>query len=128
MSRLVSAGVLVLDQPDFYFPAGSINRVAGVVVANLQSQLFVNNQAVSWPLVDGTAVPDSSVSSGQVYFNGLPTAGFYSLRVFFDRVGFWRLILVHPGLGVEIIREYDVVPAGAFKPGASGGLSASFTK
>lgn len=128
MSRLVSAGVLILDQPDFYFPAGSINRAPGIVVSNLQSQLFVNNQALSWPIVDGTSVPDASVSAGQVYFSALPTAGFYSLRMFFDRVGFWRLILTHSGLGVQIIKEYDAVPSGTFKGGPAGGLVASFTK
>ncbi len=127
MSRLVSAGALILDQPDFYFPTGSIQRAQGIVPSNLSMQLFVNNQAIAWPLVDGTNVPDQNVSAGSVYFSALPTPGYYSLRMFFDRVGYWRLVLVHAGLGQQVIKEYDVVPAGAFKPSAGGGLSASFT-
>jgi hypothetical protein len=125
MGRLISAGVLAYDQLDFFFPAGSVSRVAGIPVSGLQMQLFVNNQVLAWPLVDGTMVPDSGVSAGSVYFNEIPAApGFYSIRFFPNRVGFFRLVFLNPSYSAEVEKEYDVLPPGVLRPSA-GGLIAS---
>jgi hypothetical protein len=82
---------------------------------------MVNNQILSWPLLDGTAVADSSISAGNVYFNEIIGApGFYSLRFFPDRVGYWRISVVASSF--ESLLEFDVNPASA----QSSGLIASF--
>lgn len=129
MSRLVSAGAIIYDQPDIYSPVGTINRPTGLVVANFAFTQLVNGASLPWPLADGSAVPDSSISSGSAYFNEIPgTPGFYSVRFLPDRVGFWKLILTNAGLGIDVVLEYDVLASGALKPGASSGLIASFTK
>jgi hypothetical protein len=131
MGRLVSAGAIVYDQLDFYNPPGGIVRATGITLANLAPKLFYNNVPQAWPFQDGTLVPDSSVASGTVYFYELaaPWLTYYSVRFFPDRVGYWRLIFTNVGLGVELIRDYDVVPAGALaSSGPSGGLNASFVK
>lgn len=128
MGRLVSAGVLVYDQLDFFLPAGSVNRVQGVPVANLSLAVFVNNALVLWPLADGTSVADSSISAGTVYYSQISgSPGFYSVRFFPDRVGWWRLVFSNPSLGVEEVRDYDALPPGVLRP-SSGGLNASFSK
>ncbi len=130
MGRIVSAGAVIASQLDFFISAGSISRVVGIPVANLSLKVFFNNALLSWTLADGTLVSDSSISAGTVYFNEVSgSSGYYSLRTFFDRVGFWRLIVVNASLSVETIIEYDVLPAGAFSSGSGGGgLIASFTK
>ncbi len=125
MGRLISAGALAYDQLDFFFPDGSASRVPDIQASGLQMWLFVNNGVLSWPLVDGTSVPDSSVSSGHVYFNQIAASpGFYSLRFFPDRVGFFRMVFLHPSYGIEVERNYDVLPSGVLRP-SNGGLIAS---
>jgi len=106
-------------------PAGSINRVVGESYASLLLNIFVDNGLLAWPLADGTTVADSSVAAGTVYFNQISGApGYYSVRFFPDRVGFWRLIFREMTLNEEVIRSYDVTPA---RPGpASNELNASF--
>lgn len=127
MGRLVSAAAVVSDQLDFYATPGGIVRVTGIVPASLSLKVFANNVLLAWTLEDGTLVPDSSVVAGKVYFNEIGSSpGFYSVRTFFDRTGFWRLVFTNPGLGVEIVKEYDVLPADSFRP--STGLNASFIK
>ena len=94
MSRLVSAGAIVHAQADFFQPKGSINRPAGIVAASLSMSAFASSSVLSWPLADGASVPDSGISAGTVYFNEVSGApGFYSVRFFTDRVGFWRVVL-----------------------------------
>lgn len=125
MSRLLPAGQLIRDQVDLYMPAGSINRVVGESVTALSLAIFVDNGLLSWPLADGTTVADFSISAGTVYFNQIVGAnGYYSVRFFPDRVGFWRLIFREMTLNEEVILSYDVSPA---RPGvASNELNASF--
>ena len=128
MGRLVSAGSLVYEQLDFFLPPGSINRVTGIPAANLSVIVFANNMALSWSLADGTSVPDSSVSSGIVYFNEIASnPGYYSVRIFPDRVGSWRLVFQNISLAVELIREFDALPPGVLRP-STGGLIASTSK
>lgn len=128
MGRLVSAGALVYDQLDFYLPAGSINRPSGVVVGNLSLTVFADNAVMTWPLADGSAVADSSISAGTVYFNEIAGApGYYSVRFFPDRVAQWRLVFVNAGLSAEVRRDYTALPPGVLRPG-TGGLNASFSK
>ncbi len=125
MGRNVSSGSLVRSQADLFFPAGSTNRVDGVDVSSLTLKVFANNAPLAWALVDGTSVQDSAISSGSVYFSEISgSPGYYSVRFFPDRVGFWRLVLRSASLGAEVALEFDVttpVPQ-------AGGLNASFTK
>ena len=125
MGRQVPAGQLIYDQIDLYVPAGTINRVVGENVASLSLIVFVNNGQLAWPLLDGTTVPDSMVSAGTVYFNPISgTPGYYSIRFFPDRCGWWRLVFREATIAQEVIRSYDVIPA---RPGpASNELNASF--
>lgn len=131
MGRIVPAGTIVRDQLDLYVSPGHIERAMGVVVSNLQSRLFVDNAVVTWPLTDGSLVFDSSVCSGKIYFNEISgSPGFYSIRFFPDRVGFWRLVLTSFSLNSEKVFDFDVVNSGFFSTSSapSGGLSASFIK
>lgn len=125
MARQVPGGCLIRDQIDLYMPAGSINRVRGESYASLGLAVFVDNAALTWPLADGTNVADASISAGTIYFNEIAgSPGYYSVRFFPDRVGFWRLIFREQTLGEEVILSYDVTPA---RPGvASNELNASF--
>lgn len=125
MSRLISAGTIVYDQVDFYYPSGTIIRPTGIVPANLAATIFLNNGLVSWPLVDGTLVPDSSVAAGTIYFNSvLGVGGFYSVRFFPHQIGYWRVVLRHNSYGIELVKNYDVVPARQ----TASGLNATFVK
>jgi hypothetical protein len=122
MGRLIPAGTLAFEQLDFFVPAGTVNRMSGIPASGLQMWLFVNNQILSWPLVDGTATPDSSIVSGSVYFNEIAACpGFYSVRFFPDRVGFFRFVFLSQPYSVELIKEFDVLPPGVLRP-SSGGL------
>ena len=80
---------------------------------------------LSWPLLNGTSVQDSSISSGNVYFHEIVgSPGFYSVRLYPNAIGSWRLILNDATLLQEDYLEFDVFPATANAPG----LIASFTK
>jgi hypothetical protein len=125
MSRSVPSASLIVDQIDLYDPPGGIIRAVGVLAADVTVSVFSNNSFMSWPLIDGTMVPDSSISSGTIYFNeivGQP--GFYSVRFFPSRIGFWRLIFSIPSITAEVIREFDVFSQSS---GPANGLNASFT-
>jgi hypothetical protein len=122
MGRLISAGALAYEQLDFFFPSGTVNRVTGIPSSSLQMWLFVNNQILSWPLVDGTMVADSSISSGHVYFSEIAAnPGFYSLRFFPDRTGYWRIVLLSQAPPIELEKSFDVLPPGVLRP-STGGL------
>lgn len=125
MGRLVSAGVLIRDQVDFFLPGGGSNRVSRIGVSQLSLAVFAENVLLAWPLADGLAVPDSSVSAGTVYFNEIAESpGFYSVRFFPDRTGYWRVVLKDIALSAEVIREFDIGPAGPIGP--PNGLNATF--
>lgn len=127
MSRLIAAGAVVYEQLDFYNPPTT--RATGVVPANLTLTLFVNNQVLSWPLEDGSAIADSSVSAGSVYFNEISGSdGYYNIRFFPHQIGFWRMIIRHNALSQEVIKEFDVIASGSLKPTSSAGLNASFVQ
>jgi hypothetical protein len=127
MSRLLAAGAVVYEQLDFYNPPTV--RATNVVLANLTLTLFVNNQLLSWPLVDGSVVADSSISSGSIYFNAISSSlGYYSIRFYPHQIGFWRLIIRHNAFSQEIIKEFDVIASGSLKPTSSTGLNASFVQ
>ncbi len=82
----------------------------------------MNNSVLFWPLVDGSSVPDSSVVAGNVYFNEIASCpGFYSVRFFPDRVGFFRFVFLHSGYSIEVEKDFDVLPPGVLRP-SSGGL------
>lgn len=122
MGRTVNAGSIVRGQMDLY--SAGITRQAGVLSSAVTAAVFYNNLPVSWPVVDGSSVTDASVSSGSVYFHEISgVSGYYAVRFFPDRVGFWRVCLKHAGLSTEAVLEFDVVPAA--QP-VSGGLNASF--
>lgn len=123
MGRNVPAASLIRGQIDLY--SAGVTRAVGVVPGDLTLKVFHNNSPRAWTLLDGSAVPDSSISSGSVYFHEVSgTAGYYAIRFFPDLVGFWRIVLTHPILVAEVVLEFDV-SAPAASP--SGGLNASFT-
>lgn len=120
MARTITAGKVAFNQADFF---DSGNRKTGVTWADVQLSVFLNGSAVSWPITDGTFVADSSVNSGLVYFNEVVgSSGFYLVRFFPDRIGYWRLVLRHRVLGQESTCEFDVVSASP----ATSGLVATF--
>lgn len=126
MARLIQAGALARDQIDVY---QSGIRVQGIDVSSLTLSLFTDNVLVPWTLIDGSKVPDASIVAGSVFFHEIPGApGFYSVRFFPDRTGFWRLSVKY--LPVEVIREYDALPASSaiFSPPIPSGLTPSFVK
>lgn len=125
MGRTLPSGSLVRDQLDFYSPPGSSSRLSGVNVNSASITAFFNNSILPWFFSDGSSVSDSSISSGCFWFNEIPgSPGFYSLRFFPDKVGFWRIVVYHSASGSEQIKEYDVVQSNQYVQG----LSASFTK
>jgi hypothetical protein len=95
----------------------------------LTLSIFANNTALSWPLADGSLIVDANISSGTIYFNEINGSnGFYSVRFFPDRTGFWRIIITNAGLNTERILEFDIIPANSLKSTVSGGLTASFVR
>ncbi len=127
MGRSLPTAAVIRDQIDIFNPPSSFTRATGIIPSNISMKLFVNNSLVAWGIVDGSSTPDSSISSGRVYFNQIPGAvGHYSIRFYPDRVGFWRLIFIPALTSVEIIKEFDVSPSALI--GSSNGLNATFTK
>jgi hypothetical protein len=127
MSRLIAAGAVVYDQPDFYSSPGT--RATGVVLANLSLTLFVNNGLLSWPLEDGSAIADSSITAGSVYFNEISGSnGYYNVRFFPHQIGYWKLVLKHNALNQEVVKEYDIIASGSLSPTSTSGLNASFVR
>jgi len=123
MGRNVSSGSLARAQADFFQISGQ--RVTGVVWSTVAAHVFVNNAALPWPVADGSSVQDSSISGGKIYFNEISgSPGFYSVRFFPDRVGFWRIVLRSDSLNAEFVLEFDV----AAPAPPAGGLNATFVK
>jgi hypothetical protein len=128
-SRIIPAGSIAYGQVDIYLPGPGFNRIVGLNASAASLTAFINNAQLTWTLMNGTSIPDSSVSAGFVYFNEiLGSAGYYSVRFFPDRTGFWRIILKFSSIPAEIVLEYQVAPAGLFEPQAKGSLIASTTK
>jgi hypothetical protein len=118
MTRTVYSGRLLFSQADF-FESGY--RKLGIHVSDLNLHLFVNNEPLLWTLTDGFNVQNSSIGSGRVYFDEI-YAGFYNVRFFPDRSGFWRVVLRHTTLNTEFITEFDAVPPAPL----TSGLNPSF--
>lgn len=121
MARTIVAGQCAFGQSDF-FESG--HRKQGLTWNDIRVNAFFNGAMIAWPLADGSFVSDASVGSGAVYFNevfGAP--GFYLIRFFPDRVGFWRIVLSHSIYG-ESICEFDAIPSVA----PAQGLTASFRR
>lgn len=124
MVRSLAAGALIRDQLDFYFPTNSKARLVGVQAASLLTHLFFNNEPLMWPLYDGTTVVDASISAGTIYFNEISfSPGYYAVRFFPDKIGFWRLIVANPSIATEQILAYDIHASSC----APNGLQFSFT-
>lgn len=125
MGRNVSSGSVIRAQADFYVVPGSASRVTGILSSDISLSTFFNNSILPWPIADGTSVPDSSISAGTVYFNEMSgSSGFYTVRFFPDRTGFWRLVLKNIALNVEVILEFDI----SAPTSLVSGLNATFSK
>ena len=108
LSRLVQVNQVIIDQVDI-FQSDFYNRVTGLVPANVTLTLFFNNQAVAWPLSDGTGIVDSQIASGTVYWNELPNSS-YGVRFFPNALGHWNLVIQFAPSPSQIISiSYDVV-------------------
>lgn len=123
--RLVTQNQVVYDQVDF-FQSDGFTRVTGLTFSGVVLNVFFENVAQPWPLVNGLGVMDAQVASGQVYFNEVPgSPGFYNVRWRPNALGFWRLLITYvPGQQIEA-QDYDVVQS---LPVVESGLSASFIK
>jgi hypothetical protein len=123
--RLVQINQVILDQADFFLPDG-FSRVTGLTPSNLTSQLFYNNLAQPWPLIDGTQITDASIRAGNVYWLEVAgSPGIYNVRFRPNAVGYWRLLVTYP-VGTQIMaQDFDVV---AQMPAQETGLKASFVK
>lgn len=123
--RLVQINQTVIDQADFFEPDG-FTRVIGLAVSDLTHELFFDNILMSWPLIDGTSVPDASVVSGNVYWSEVAgSPGFYNVRFRPNAVGYWRNLVTYTA-GTQIMgQDFDVTSQ---VPQAETGLRASFTK
>jgi hypothetical protein len=123
MGRSIATQILVRAQADFYSAPGV--RATGILAGSLNLSLFFNNALTSWALRDGTTIQDSTISAGNIYFNEIAgSPGFYSVRFYPDKVGFWRIVLNDVALTQENIIEIDIVSAATTSPG----LIASFTR
>lgn len=120
MSKTIVTCRVAYDQLDYYI---GMVRETDININSLSSVLFINNEFLNWPLVDGTNVSDVSILSGSIYFNQISGhLGYYSIRFFPDTPGFWRLIISSNIHMNEIIKEYEVVSQSP----QSSGLNASF--
>ena len=126
MTRLVATGSVISDQLAVYDPPNTFSRPAGLTIADFSLTVFANNENLTWTLVDGTSVLNSAISPGFIYLNEIATnPGFYSIRWYPDRIGFWNLTIPCTVNSVEYILEYDVVP-NSFFANSNQGLIASF--
>jgi hypothetical protein len=123
-SKTVFSSRLILDQVDLFLGDGK-TRAQDVKIADLQLKLFLGNTQVDWTLTSGVGIPDVRVTSGKVYWTEL-SAGFYSVRLFPNMLGSWRILLTYPAQDQAVSLAYEVVPQ-AFSPLGSG-MSASFIR
>lgn len=123
----MSSGVIIYDQIVIVDPLNSQDRVLDVLVGDLSLNLFVNNVKYNWDILDGSSVLDSNISPGSIYFNEISgSPGFYSVRFYPDKTGYWYTSYVYSVNSLEIVRDYDLVPRNFFGSSSSG-IVASFT-
>lgn len=119
MARHIFAGRVAFSHADFI---ESGNRKSGIEWLDVEAKVFFNGEILPWPISDGSNTPDSSIGSGVIYFNEVVGAvGFYLVRFFPDKTGFWRVVLKHSETK-EVTLEFDVSSSTQF----SSGLLASF--
>jgi hypothetical protein len=118
--RSLSAGSLVYDQLTIYDPSNSFNRAVGLNISDFSLSLFANNVDLNWNLLDGTSVLDQDISSGNVYLNEIVSyPGFYNLRWYPDRIGYWYMSISCSVNGVDYVKEYDLKSANiGYPPGS----------
>lgn len=123
--RIVQANQVVLDQVDF-FETDGFTCVAGLIPAQLVSEIFFQNVRQPWPLLDGSSVTDAQVAAGTVYFHEIPgQPGFYNVRFRPNAVGYWRNLLTYTAGQQISAQDFDVVRGGA---DLESGLKSSFIK
>ena len=121
-SRLAQINQVTYAQPDF-FQGDGFTREAGLTPSDVTAQLFFNSVAQPWTLIDGAATTDAMVRAGHLYWTEV-SAGTYSLRVRFNAVGYWRVVLTYAaGQQIETL-NFDAL---AQPPFVESGLKASFT-
>jgi len=124
--RIVQINQVILDQADFFEADGFTRTVALTPGANLTSQLFFKNELQPWPFVDGSAVTDAQVTSGNVYWTEIPgSPGNYNVRFRPNAIGYWRLLVTFVSGEQIAAQDYDV---SSQVPLAETGLRASFTR
>jgi len=122
--RLVHSNQVVYDQADF-FQLDGYTRQAGLTISQVVSQVYFNNTLLTWPLTDGTGLPDNLIVSGKLYWHEITGPnGPYSVRFRPNAVGYWRLLITYPA-GTQILaQDYDVKPDTGLPLGS--GMKASF--
>lgn len=123
MSRQGFSGAVCHSQIDIYAPDG-VFRQPGVGVSSVSFKVFYNNSLVAWDPVDGTNTPDSSISSGKVYFNEVSgSPGYYSLRFYPNASGYWRIVAFVGMLNREVAVDFDIAKPSVV---STSGIVASF--
>jgi len=121
-ARTVASNRMVTDQVDF-FNSGA--RVAGILTSGLVLEVYLNGSVVAWTLASGAGVPDVRVAAGKVYWTEF-SAGYYSVRLFPNSVGLWRIILTDTARSQAVSFTYDVVSQASSV--GTVGIRTSFTK
>ena len=108
-TRQLQVNQVVYDQVDI-FQSDLFTRITGLQPVDVTLTLFLNNQVVAWPLVDGTGVDDSQVVAGEVFWNQLPNGG-YGIRFFPNSLGHWNLAISYNSTSpAQIVAiDFDVV-------------------
>ena len=107
-NRQVQINQVVFDQVGI-FQSDFFNKVTGLQHSDVTFQLYLNNQVVSWPLVDGSTVSDGQVAAGQVFWNELPS-GSYGIRFFPTQMGHWSLSVSFAPSPSQIVNiDFDIV-------------------
>lgn len=123
MNRVVRSSELVFDQLSIYDNSGV--RIDGISHFDFTLSTFCNNLPQSWVLSSGVGIPNGSISSGSVYFQEIDSnPGYYSLRVYLPKTGFWFFCLRHTSSGQEFVFSYDAGPGPDY---CQPGIVASFT-
>jgi len=121
-NRQTQINQIIFDQIDL-FQSDFFNKIPGLLPGDVTMHLYFNNQVAAWPLVDGTAVSDSQVAAGSVYWNELAN-GSYGIRFFPNSLGHWNISIAFAPSPSQIVSiDYDVVNLAA--PSVDG-LRASF--
>ena len=105
-NRQVPINLIIFDQVNI-FQSDNYNKVTGLLASNVDFQLMLNNQVVSWPLLSGTSIQDSQVVAGSVYWDELPGSS-YGIRFFPNSIGHWNLTVSYASIPQIISIDYDV--------------------